>query len=93
MLDDDVVGQYLQSALEDMATHGRHWLKAMSRSEARRVCELISQAGYAVQLHELPPEWEHVVAAPAISHCELFVLAEMRAKLRSFGTPDSGLPR
>ena len=80
-------------ALESVRAVGRYWPGAMSRVLAKSLEEAVIAAGGRVVLHELPPEWELVLAQMECPFEELVVVARKRSHLRQCGASEEELPK
>jgi len=88
-----VAATWLHDALDAIERDGRFWPGAITRPCASRLCDLVAAEGHRVLLHELPPEWEHVLALSDTPVYKLKAIARRRHVLRESGTAEAQLPR
>lgn len=87
-----IAEHHLADALAAVEADGRYWFSS-SRAGARVLCELVVENGHNVLLHELPPEWEHVIAHGGTKPAQLLLVARERCRLRDQGVSEERLPK
>jgi len=83
---------HLAAAQSSINNNDRYWFFD-ARPSANMLATILKEIGYEVILHELGPDWEHVVSLASKSVSGTIEAAELRAAQRENGVPEASLPK
>lgn len=87
-----VQNTHLAAAQASINNHGRYWFFDV-RPSANMLVTILEESGYDVILHELEPDWEHVVSLTSNPVNDTVIIAKKRAAQRANGVPEANLPK